>query len=104
MEKTGTMKTAFLDTWTESERGWGQRSDGCTIHLSKEDYKDYVENYWAGMPKEVPDEYSRPDNNLREVAISDKLYEQVKKSKNGICLWQTEFRESKDKNEILFKD
>ena len=33
------MKTAFLDTWTESESGWGQRSDGCSIHLSKEEYK-----------------------------------------------------------------
>lgn len=28
------MNTAFLDTWTESERGWGQRSDGCSIHDS----------------------------------------------------------------------
>lgn len=98
------MKTAFLDTWTESERGWGQRPDGCTIHLSKEDYKAYVKEYWDRMPNTVQDEYSRPDNNVREVVLSDSLQEKLNKSKNGICLWQTQFRELKEKNEILFKD
>lgn len=99
-------KTAFLETWTESESGWGQRPDGCSIHLTKEDYKKYVDKYWAGMPNSVPDEYERPDSNLREIVLSEKLFKELKskKSKNGIRLWQTQFRELKEKNEILFKN
>ena len=103
MEKTKVMNKAYLDTWTESERGWGQRPDGCTIHLSEEDYKTYVADYWSTMPDTVQDEYSRPDGGLREVTISDELLEQLKKSKNGIRLWQSDFREKKESNDILFK-
>jgi len=99
------MKTAFLETWTETERGWGQRDDGCSIHLTKEDYEKYVKEYWAGMPKEVPDEYERPDGNLREVVVSEKIFKKLKKLKsNGFRYWKSEFRELKEKNEILFKD
>lgn len=104
MEKTK-INIAFLETWTESESGWGQRDDGCSLHISKEDYEKYVEDYWADMPKEVPHEYVRPDSNLKEVVISDKLFRKLKKSKhNGIRLWKSEFRDLKDKSEILFKD
>ncbi len=98
------MNTAFLETWTETERGWGQRPDGCTIHLTEEDYKKYVKKYWDKMPKETPYEYSRPDENLREVVIGSKLFKDLKKSANGILLWQSEFSEKKKSNEILFKD
>lgn len=98
------MKTAFLDTWTESESGWGQRPDGCTIHLTEADYKKYVNAYWNRMPKSVPDEYSRPDGRLREVVLSDKLFKEVKKTKNGLLLWQSEFSKKKDSNDILFKN
>jgi len=98
------IKTAFLDTWTESESGWGQKSDGCSLHLTKEDYKQYVEAYWKTMPDSVPECYERPDGGLREVVVSDKLFKQIKKSKNGIRLWQSELRELKESNEILFKD
>ena len=91
-------------TWTESEAGWGQRPDGCSIHLQKEDVDVYVKEYWDTMPKEVPDEYSRPDSNAREVVVSDKLYKEIKKTKNGLRLWQSELREKKEKDEILFKN
>lgn len=49
--------------WLESEAGWGQRPDGCTIHLSEEDMKKFVKEYWAKMPDRsqgVPECYSRP--------------------------------------------
>jgi hypothetical protein len=98
------MNTVLLETWTESERGWGQRSDGCSLHKNKDDYQKYVEKYWEGMPSETPDEYSRPDKNLREVVVSDELFEQVSSSDNGIRLWQSEFRSKREKHEILFTD
>lgn len=98
------MKTAFLDTWTESESGWGQRSDGCSIHTSKEDYKQYVKEYWDTMPDATPECYERPDSNLREIVVSDSLYKKINKGKKGLRLWQSEYRELKESKEILFTD
>ena len=98
------MKAAFLDAWAESERGWGQRGDGCTIHLTREDYNAFVKAYWDRMPDEVQDEYTRPDNCLREAVLSDEIYKKLEESENGIRFWQSEFNEKKKENEILFKD
>lgn len=98
------MKTAVLDTWTESEAGWGQKPDGCSIHLTREDYKKYVEHYWSKMPAATPDVYERPDNSLREIVVSDELFKKLEESNGGFRLWQSELRELKEKNEILFKD
>lgn len=98
------MKTAILDTWTESERGWGTRPDWCTIHLTEDDYKKYVKAYWDKMPDTVQDEYSIPDNRIRKVVLSDALFEKLEKSNGGICLWQSEFSKMETSNDILFKD
>jgi hypothetical protein len=98
------MKTAILDTWTESESGWGQKPDGCSIHLNKEDYKKYVKDYWDSMPDSAPSCYERPDGDLRDIVVSDELFNKLAESKGGIRLWQSELRELKEKNEILFKD
>ena len=98
------IRIAFLDTWTESEAGWGQRQDGTSIHLTEEDYKKFVADYWSGMPEKVPHEYSRPDGIIREVVISDNLFKKIKKTKTGMKIWQSEFSELKKNNEILFKN
>lgn len=98
------MLEAVLITWIESERGWGQSPDGCTIHLNEKDYKDYLTEYNADLPDEVPEAYSRPEGGLRKVVISEKLHERLLASDNGICLWEKEFKELKNSNQILFKD
>lgn len=98
------MKTAFLDTWTESESGWGQKPDGGSIHLNEEEYRKYVKNYWDSMPDSVPGCYERPDGNLREIVVSDELLKKLEESNGGIRLWNSELKELKEKNEILFKD
>jgi len=98
------MKEALLITWIESEAGWGKRPDGYTIHFSEEDYKSYIEEYNSDLPEETPAEYSRPEGLLRAVMISDKLFERVLSSDNGICIWENDFKEMKSNNEILFKD
>lgn len=54
------MPAAFAVNWTEYERGWGSRPDGHTLHVSKELAEKFVEDYWAKMPDDVPDEYSSP--------------------------------------------
>lgn len=50
----------YVQLWEESERGWGCRPDGVSLHKSKADCDEYIEEYWEGMPPTAPDEYSRP--------------------------------------------
>lgn len=55
-----TMGEVWVMEWEESERGWGTRPDGVSLHKSKADCDAYVKKYWEGMPDRAPDEYSRP--------------------------------------------
>ncbi len=54
------MPLAIVQEWTESERGWGYRPDGYTLHLTEEDRVLYVATYYARYNKQdvVPNEYS----------------------------------------------
>lgn len=70
--------------WLESERGWGCRPDGYTLHLTKSDRDAFVKAYWDRMPDEVPDEYSRPEGQPTLVDVDEATYEKVKASKNGM--------------------
>jgi len=71
-------------TWDESERGWGVRPDGHSLHLTEADCESYIEDYWAKMPDSAPDEYSRP-NGVSTIALVDKdTYDKIVASKNGI--------------------
>ena len=77
------MQIAFKLTWTESERGWGTRPDGYSLHLSENHAKKYVDDYWKKMPKDIPDEYSRPDQDVAfPIDISDVIAEELKIKKN----------------------
>ena len=55
----------LVQSWIESEAGWGIRPDGISIHFSKESLKEYVDAYWDRMQKtygsRTPHEYSRPE-------------------------------------------
>jgi len=79
----------WVQKWEESERGWGCRPDGYTLHLKREDIAAFLRDIrareTAGMPANfIPDEYSRPDGIPYEWETDDeKLIEQVTKSDNG---------------------
>ena len=96
----------ILETWTETESGWGCRPDGGSLHLTKEDHGKYVKEYWDRQPDRVngqpPHEYSRPDNNLTPVEVSEKLYSQVSKAKKkfGVRYWNHELNTLEEKKEI----
>lgn len=86
-----------VQEWEESERGWGVRPDGATLHLTEADRVAYVADYWAREKRantsgQVPDEYSRPSGSPTVIDVSDATYAQVKKTKNGLMLWQSEYR------------
>ena len=76
----------MVQLWEESERGWGTRPDGYSLHLTEEARKSYIEDYWASMPDEVPDEYSRPCGSPYVASVNEKTFIKVSANKNGIKL------------------
>lgn len=67
----------YIQYWEESERGWGTRPDGYSLHVTHQDALDYVkkamkkqEDYFTSCGVNgVPDEYSRPCGDPKEVEI-----------------------------------
>lgn len=76
--------TVVRQEWLESERGWGIRPDGYSLHVSEADRVAFIREYWDRMPDHVPDEYSRPCGNPELVDIDEALYDELKTSRNGI--------------------
>jgi hypothetical protein len=85
-------RVAVMQPWIESERGFGQRPDGCSLHQTSDDLDQYCEDYWAKMPDVAPLEYSKQDGPTRIITISEELWERLIKSKNGIRIWEHEMR------------
>ena len=82
----------YVQEWEESERGWGQRPDGYSIHQYEADIAKYVKEYWDNMPDETPDEYSRPDGAPFTGYIPTSRYKEFFKEKNhGIRLYSGDY-------------
>ena len=61
------MQVVYVLPWTESERGWGVRPGGVSIHFSREAVEQYVKDHEKWQLKtygaNAPDEYSFADPN-----------------------------------------
>lgn len=80
---------AYCQLWVESERGWGIRPDGFSLHLTKDDHLNYVLSYVADRSdKEVPDEYDRPEGTVFSVRITDEIYKALKNTPYGVRSWK----------------
>lgn len=73
------MKKVYLQYWEESERGWGVRPDGCSLHTSLEEHKKYINSIYKEREKhtEIPHEYDRIVGETIEVMIKDDLYDNI---------------------------
>ena len=72
--------------WVESERGWGVRPDGYTLHITSADRDQYIRQYWNQMPDATPEIYSRPDGEPFIISVSETMYNEVAASRNGISV------------------
>ena len=81
----------IVQEWLESERGWGTRPDGWSLHETEEDLKTYVARYWQLMPDYVPDEYSRPVGDPVTAEVPQELVDRVKKSDYGVRVYKKEW-------------
>lgn len=75
--KKPTILALYGIEWEESERGWGTRPDGFSFHRSEEESEQYLKEFFARQPKEVPDEYSRPLGKARLIQVSESLHDYV---------------------------
>lgn len=76
--KKPTILALYAIEWEESERGWGTRPDGFSFHRSPEEATQYLNEFYARQPKEVPDEYSRPINKVAKlIEVSESLHDFV---------------------------
>lgn len=65
----------FYLAWEESERGYGTRPDGFSLHVSEDDGKEFVANFHKSLPMIVPHTYSRPFSGVFiPVVVSDSLH------------------------------
>jgi hypothetical protein len=55
----------LVQAWTETERGWGQRPDGFSIHFDSDQHVNYLVKFQNWQQEKyggvVPDEYDYPD-------------------------------------------
>jgi hypothetical protein len=79
----------WIQEWTETERGWGKRPDGYTIHLKEAHIQEFLNEMRKREAQSykgtTPDEYSYPEGNPYVADIKDrKLLADLKASANGI--------------------
>ena len=56
------MAVIWVFSWTEFERGWGQRPDGYSLHATESAGLEYLRSHLERQPKgAVPDEYDQAD-------------------------------------------
>lgn len=78
----------LVQEWEESERGWGVRPDGCSLHVSEEDRRLHIRLYYARLPDHAPDSYSRVTGSPYFAIVNDDVYKRIVEAKpaGGISL------------------
>ena len=90
----------YLQYWEESERGWGIRPDGCSLHIDLAHHKLYISKIYEDRDiNDVPYEYDRVVGDPIQVIVSDDIFNQVKNNGN-LRLSQVSFSNLKKFNEI----
>lgn len=100
--------TLVYQEWEESERGWGTRPDGFSLHLDAEHHKKYVveankrqhEFYKShGLAEgHVPDEYTRVSGDPVTVNVTKAIYDQVKKTDGNFRSYSRKIRPGPSRN------
>ncbi len=88
--------TVIAQAWEESERGWGVRPDGVSLHLTLNDCQKFRDEYWererARTGGVVPDEYSRESGPPFSKLVSEKIYKALEERKLDFGVWEHNVR------------
>lgn len=98
------MNKIILQLWEESERGWGIRPDGCSIHIDSIERKNFLDKIYQQRESDshVPDEYDRVVGDEIEAFIDDSIYDQIKINKS-LKLSEIELNNLITFEKIIFK-
>jgi hypothetical protein len=94
------MNKVILQLWEESERGWGTRPDGCSIHIDLKNQKEYIKKFYEDRSGDAPDVYERVVGDPIEAFIDDKLYVIIERDKT-VRLFENELNNLINMEEII---
>lgn len=97
------MNKVILQRWEESEKNWGVRPDGCSLHLTENDRDSYVKEIYKNRKSDVPDVYERVIGNSVTVFIEDELYDILIDNKN-LRLQEHELNNLVNLDELIIKE
>ena len=75
------MTKLICQKWEESERGWGVRPDGYSIHASMDNRDTYIRLHNDAMPEEIQDEYSRPSGTPYKFEATDEQWDAINQAR-----------------------
>lgn len=75
-----------IQLWEESEKGWGVRPNGCTLHTNMIECRKYIVRIYNERDSkvEVPNEYDKICGEPLYAQVDDNLYNRVHKDINVI--------------------
>jgi hypothetical protein len=78
------MNKVILQIWEESERGWGTRPDGCSMHIDQKERDRYIQAIYDGRKSDttIPNEYERIVGAGVDAFIEDSLFLLVQKDRS----------------------
>ena len=99
------MNKVILQIWEESERGWGTRPDGCSMHIDLKERENYIQTIYDSRKSDesIPNEYDRIVGEGVEAFIEDALFKLVEKDKS-IRLTQYQMNNLMGMEEITIKE
>jgi hypothetical protein len=81
-------RIAWRVDWIESERGFGKRDDGCSLHVSEEVARAYVQEYNDTLPDDhVPDCYARAVSSYKVIVLDKEMFSKLQE-KQSLRYWE----------------
>lgn len=96
------MNKVSLQIWEESERGFGSRPDGCSIHIDSEARIKYIDSIYDLRGDSVPNIYDRVIGSELEAFVDDDLFKMVL-DKKSIRLIEPELNNLIKFEELIIK-
>jgi len=98
------MNKCIFQFWEESSDDNNSVPDGCSLHTTDIEFKNYVENLYSNrLNSEIPNQYSKFVGNSFDCFVSDELFERLFKS-GTIRLNEVEKNNLIQLEEIFFKE
>ena len=97
------MNKVILQLWEESEKDWGIRPDGCSIHLDESLRSTYVKDLYRDRGSDVPNIYERVLGEPIIAFVNDDIYA-ILETKGSIRLLEYEMNNLINLEEIIINN